>query len=111
MLTNVFGIASNSGIQLAFRLGVLLIFASLVSFMAIRLAMSLVSCSKVKARKQWDVEPAAGENETLIARLMSGCKEESASQALLSDDIKRLIEQGGKRTPIAKPDEREQPVS
>ena len=110
MLPNVFGLASNSGIQIASRLGVLLIFASLVSFMAIRLAMSLVSCSKVKARKQWTVEPAAGENETLIARLM-GCKEEPAPQSLLNNDIKRLIEQGGKRAPIAEPDEREQPVS
>ena len=111
MLTNVFGIESNSGIQIAFHLGALLIFASLFSFLAIRLAMSLVSSNSVKARKQWDVEPAAGANETLIARLMSGCKDEPASQALLSNDIKRLIEQGGKRAPIAGPDGREQPIS
>ena len=95
MLTDFFGIASNSGIQIASRHGVLMIFVSLVSFMAITLAMSLVSNTRVKARKQWHVEPAAGENETLIARLRGG-REDQASQALFCDDIKRLIEQGEK---------------
>lgn len=96
MLTNVLGIASNSGIQIAFRLGVLLIFTSLVCFLAIRLALSLVSGTKVKARKQWDVEPASGDNEKLIARLLSGCKEEPVSQSLLNNEIQRLLAEQSK---------------
>lgn len=96
MLNNIFGIASNSGIQIAFRLGVLLIFASLASFLAIRLAMSLVSTSRVKTRKQWDVEPASGESEKLIARLLSGRKDESVSQSLLNSEIQRMLAQPSK---------------
>jgi hypothetical protein len=96
MLTNVFGFASNTGIQNTFRLDVLLIIACLASFLAIRLAMSLVTCARVKERKQWDVEPAPVDNQSLIARLLSGCKEEPVSQSLLNDQVQRLLAEQSK---------------
>jgi hypothetical protein len=59
MFDNVFDFAAKSGLEFTFRLGALLIAACLISFLAIRLAMSLPSCVRVKARKKWEVEPAA----------------------------------------------------
>ena len=109
MLDNVFGISTNSGIQVTFRFGVLLIFASLVSLLAIRLAISLVSCTRVKARKQWDVEPAQDDNQSFIERLLCGCKEEPASSDLLNQDIQRLL-QNAKRPPAVDREAREQTV-
>jgi hypothetical protein len=106
MLGDVFGIIANSGIELVFRHGALLIAASLLCLLAIRLVMSLLSAKKEKARKHWEVEPAAGDDPSLIARLL-GCKEGTSSQDLLNEDVKLLLEQCAKRAQRVNSEERE----
>ena len=91
MLDNFFIVATNSGIQVAFQLGIALIATALVSFTAIRIWMSLVATSTEKARKQWVVQPAEGAQPSHIARLLGNYEEQPASQALLSDEVQHML--------------------
>jgi hypothetical protein len=108
MLDNVLNLASKSGLEFAFRFGALLIAASLMSFLAIRLGMSLVSSVRVKARKQWNVQPAT--DQSLVARLLTG-PDESTPQNFFTDDVKRLLDQSAIQPSKIGPDESGRPVS
>jgi hypothetical protein len=55
-----------------------------------------VSMARVKARKQWDIQPAA--DRSLAARLLIGCEEDSTSRNRLSDDVKPQQAEGERPT-------------
>lgn len=88
MLDNFFGMATNSGIQIAFRYGALVIAATLFTLFAFRLAMFLASNTGAKTRRQWNVEPATDAEQTLMARLLN--QEQLIPQKIHTTDMRRL---------------------
>jgi len=94
MLDNVLNFALHSPYEQALRVGLFLIAACLLTMLAIRLAMSLVSVGRVKARKQWMVEPPLpGSEQSLIDRMLYGVVEDQATETLLSDEVRAMLEQ------------------
>ncbi len=71
-----------------------MIAAALFIMLAIRLAMSLVSIARVKARKQWAIEPPIDNQESLLARLMRGDVDESTQQQLFTQEVRQMLAHG-----------------
>ena len=92
MLDKLFEVASYSEMQSAFRLGEILIAATLAFFLATRIAILVASIAKVKAKKEWVVEPARLDH-SFFAQLRSDSEQKSTSQNLFGDEIKRMLEQ------------------
>lgn len=92
MLQNILGFTSISPIGTAIRVGLFMIAATFLMLTAIRLTMSMVSVARVKARREWMVEPVAGDEQSLVAQLMFGKQEPSIKENLLSDDVRHLLE-------------------
>ncbi len=91
MLDDVLNLALHSPHEAAFRAALFMIAAGLLNMLAIRLAKSLVSIARVKARKQWAIEPPIGNQESLLARLMRGEVDESTQQVLLTDEVRQML--------------------
>src|SRR5579871_5563805 len=91
MFQNILGFTSNSTVEMAMRVGMFMIAATFLTLLAVRLTMSMVSVARVKARKEWIVEPVAGEEQSLVAELLFGRQEPSMKEEFLSDDVRRLL--------------------
>ena len=103
MLDDVVNLAFHSPYEAAVRAALLMIAAALFTMLAIRLAMSLVSVARVKARKQWAIEPPVGKQESLLARLMRGEIDESAQQDLFTEEVRQMlthVSAGESHTPV-----------
>ena len=92
MLENILGSISNSTIETAMRVGLFMIAATFLMLLAVRLTMSMVSVARVKARREWMVEPVEGDEQPLVAQLLFGKQEPTMQENLLSDDVRRLFE-------------------
>jgi hypothetical protein len=97
MFENIFGIAANSGIQMALRYAALAIAATLITLSIFRLAMFLASHRGAKAKRQWDVQPATSAEQSLMARLLNCDEVELIPQKLLTTDVRRLQHQRRQR--------------
>lgn len=91
MLDDVLKLAIHLPHEAAFRVALLMIAAALFIMPAIRLAMSLLSIARVKARKQWAIEPPMGNLESLLARLMRGEIDESSQQELFTEEARQML--------------------
>jgi len=83
MFESILGIDSNSWIDQVFRLGMFLVGASLLAVLAVRLAISAVATTRVKARREWQVAPARGEEQSVN---------------FLHEDVKHLLEHASNPT-------------
>jgi hypothetical protein len=91
MLDDISRVAFHSPYEAAFRAALLMIAVALFIMLAIRLAMSFASIARVKARKQWAVEPPVGKHESLMGRLLRGEVDESKQQALFTDEVRQML--------------------
>ena len=96
MLDSILKLTLHSPYEAALRIGLLMIAVALFTMLVVRLAMSLVSISRAKARKQWQVEPPIDKEESLLARLVRGDVDESKQQVLFTDEVRALLAGGGK---------------
>ncbi len=92
ILDNFLKAVTNSEFQVACQLGIFLIAAALVSLMTIRLLISLVIMSTERMKKQWLAQPPEGADQSLTARLFGEFGKPPASQALLSNEVRNMLE-------------------
>jgi len=93
MLDNTLNFALHSPYEQALRLGLFLVAGCLITMIAIRLAISLISVTRVKARKQWMVEAPAANEQTLIERMLYGDCENQITETLFTDEVRAMLEQ------------------
>lgn len=102
MLDSVLKLALHSPYEAALRIGLLMIAVALFTMLVVRLAMSLVSIARVKARKQWQVEPPIGKEESPLARILRGDVDESTQEVLFTDEVREMLAQtAGAKKPTA----------
>ncbi len=99
MLNELFSALSNSSIEFGFRLFLFLIAASILTVLAFKLTVSVASNARVKARKEWVVQPAVDEEQSLVTRLVLGKVDNQQQEILLNSDVRRMLDEASKNVP------------
>lgn len=102
MFDDISRFAQYSGYEAALRAALLMIATGFFITLATRLAMSLVSVARAKARKEWAMEAPIGKQESLLARLLRGEVDESSQQVLFTEEVRQMLARGAvgkKHTP------------
>jgi hypothetical protein len=97
MLDSVFEAVSQSNVESAFELGMVLIPASILAITTVRLTVSAISAAHEKEKKEWHVGHASVRSSSLDATLCGSTTGQQTSAKLLSPDVKKLMIRNDRR--------------
>ena len=97
MPDSVLNFPLHSSYQAALRVGLLIIAVALFLMIVVRITMSVASIARVKARKEWMIEPPIGKGQSLLSRLLVGEADESAQEVFFSEEVQQMLAQTSAR--------------